>query len=61
MSGKVTPYVVEQNCWISSAVPGSWPRNWLLGKPMTEKPRSPYCFCRGHVDEQQRLAGVVAE
>jgi hypothetical protein len=40
-SGNDTPYVDEQKVAISSAVPGSWPRNWLQGKPSTEKPRSP--------------------
>jgi hypothetical protein len=44
--GNVTPYVVEQNSWISSAVPGSWPRNWLHGTPSTVKPRSAYFFWR---------------
>src|SRR4051794_819001 len=29
----------EQNVWISSALPGSCPANWLHGKPTTEKPR----------------------
>jgi len=31
-------YVVEQKVWISSALPGSCPANWLQGKPTTEKP-----------------------
>ncbi|GAA3099086.1 hypothetical protein GCM10020001_014530 [Nonomuraea salmonea] len=31
--------MAEQNCWISSAVPGSWPANWLQGMPTTVKPR----------------------
>ena len=29
-----------------TAVPGSWPRNWLQGNPMTEKSRSAYFFWR---------------
>jgi hypothetical protein len=37
-SGNVTPYVIEQNCWISSAVPGSCSPNWFDGKPTTENP-----------------------
>ena len=41
----MTPYVVEQKVWISSAVPGSWPPNWLHGKPRTVKPFSPYVAC----------------
>ena len=44
-SGKLTPYVVEQKVWISSAVPGSWPANWLQGTPSTVNPRSAYSFC----------------
>src|SRR6266566_547734 len=43
--GKVTPYDVEQNSAISSAVPGSCPPNWLHGKPTTEKPREANCSC----------------
>ena len=41
--GNVTPQVVEQY----SAMPPqpSSCRNWLLGKPRTVKPRSPYVFC----------------
>jgi hypothetical protein len=37
-SGKLTPYVVKQNAWISSAVPGSWSANWFHGNPTTENP-----------------------
>ncbi len=40
-SGKLTPYVVEQKVWISSALPGSCPANWLHGTPSTVRPRSP--------------------
>src|SRR5689334_7754588 len=43
--GKVTPYEVEQNSAISSAVPGSCPPNWLHGKPTTESPREANCSC----------------
>src|SRR5499425_1809107 len=43
--GKVTPYEVEQNSAISSAVPGSCPPNWLHGKPTTANPRDANCSC----------------
>ena len=43
--GKVTPYDVEQNSAISSAVPGSCPPNWLHGKPTTVSPREANCSC----------------
>src|SRR5436190_19023980 len=43
--GKVTPYEVEQNSAISSAVPGSCPPNWLHGKPTTVSPREANCSC----------------
>ncbi len=31
---------VEQNVAISSLVPGSWPMNWLKGKPSKVNPRA---------------------
>src|SRR5271165_956369 len=43
--GKLTPYVVEQNSAISSALPGSCPPNWLHGKPTTDRPRAANCSC----------------
>src|SRR4051795_1939890 len=30
---------------MSSALPGSWPMNWLHGKPTTVNPRGPYSSC----------------
>src|SRR4051794_9539486 len=47
--GNVTPYVAEQNSAISSAVPGSWPPNWLHGTPMTVIPGSSSCSCSSSV------------
>ncbi len=44
-NGKPTPYVVAQDAAISSAVPGSWPANWWLGKPSTLQPRSAWRSC----------------
>src|SRR2546423_4936532 len=45
-SGKLTLYFDEQNCLISSFVPGSCPPNWLQGKPRTVKPLSLYFSCK---------------
>src|SRR2546423_9456529 len=36
---------MEQKAAISSVVPGSWPPNWLHGRPTTVKPASPYVSC----------------
>jgi hypothetical protein len=44
--------VVEQNCSISSGVPGSWLEPFVLRGEAA---------LGGDVDEQQRLAGVVTE
>src|ERR1051325_9810916 len=44
-SGKLTLYLDEQNCLISALLPGSWPANWLQGKPNTLKPLALYFSC----------------
>ncbi|KOU88681.1 hypothetical protein ADK93_12145 [Streptomyces sp. XY58] len=44
--GKVTPKPAAQKVWMSSALPGSCPPNWLQGTPMTVKPFASYANCR---------------
>src|SRR5262249_20093506 len=45
----------EQNCFISSFVPGSWAPNWLQGNPSTAKPLSLYF---SYTDSKDLYCGV---